>query len=714
MTDCVNRLIAQPPKTHREAISLFGYFATRLGEIGQNHIAKLGDALIVPTTSRSEQDTLVNEKYHEGFKYVAPRMCFIGDSETYKNIFDFVDFNGEANTFLLHCGSKHEPSRVQVATMLATEPARVYGIVQTTEKYLSLLRLLADALPDLKRDKNLWKQMKSSAFLLASRDIPAKTAKDGEKLHNVSTDFDEEDEDVSIKQWSLQPANKIIIADEYTSFRLFKEALLCAPTEETLENFYLALGSSLIGDLVQYEPRLGSLIEKPEVTVKMRKRILERSKLFLHDFSKDNIKRDTRWLEKNLSVEMVSHITLRRTLRGYNLSHSAKQTATLKHDQRKGWILYITANYDMYHISQALVSLLLTRPNNQATTMLEFLLTSELQALKRRGYNVDRILRAQAVEACIAEDERRKQLEAEQQQIREAEEQWRQAEMMAVSAREERRKSSQAAMPGAFGSDSPENSPVAPPQKKPRGLFSGLTRRLGIDGGDAQQQLQNFLTGNHNSNGIPEHDERHDPIPPPPYHEEPPHGPRSGGRPAGETEKVTSPHALHQNLVNAIQSSRPHDSSTLFSPPQTNLVKEQASYCDARPSHNITHIGDARNGMRIFVSKDLSIPATDFLSKNVVAINTFATLLYEIGDVYALPRKALHIFYDETGSTIAFNAQGSIFCNFRFYQQLHSRKIESVTTDGRVEAASWWWIVIAHELAHNIVADHSAEHSYYT
>ena len=108
--------------------------------------------MLISFLSRQESQS---EKQSSGTKHIAPRMCFIGESGTYRDIFDFVDFSPEANVFLLHCGSKHEPSKSQVASMLATEPARVLGIVQSPDKYLSLLRMLADALPDLKRDKTL-------------------------------------------------------------------------------------------------------------------------------------------------------------------------------------------------------------------------------------------------------------------------------------------------------------------------------------------------------------------------------------------------------------------------------------------------------------------------------------------------------------------------------------------------------------------------------
>ena len=139
--------------------------------------------------------------------------------------------------------------------------------------------------------------------------------------------------------------------------------------------------------------------------------------------------------------------------------------------------------------------------------------------------------------------------------------------------------------------------------------------------------------------------------------------------------------------------------------------KEQASYCDSTPESNITFLADTANGMRIFVSKTLSSP-TAFLAQNSSALNSFAGLISDIADIYNLPRKALHIFSDDAGGTIAFNSNGSIFCNFRFFAQLHQRKM--VSGEGRVEAASYWWVVIAHELAHNLVKAHSAEHSFYT
>lgn len=713
LADAVRRLIAKPPSTQNDAKVIFSYFNARTGErefIVQ--AVKLGDSRIVPIIpKRNPSGSMFAEKGASekagGVKHLAPKMCFIGQSDTYRDIFDFVDFGEEANRFLLACGSSHEPSRLQIASMLASEPARVLGIVQSPEKYLSLLALLAMSKADLKREKALWSQMLVSPFLLATKEISGTS--DTKATKNL-IDLDDEDDEVgSIKQWTLQPASKIVIVDDYTTYQLFKSDLYCAPLEESLEDFYLSLGSLPISKLVEQKVSIGRVVDDRGQSISIQKKILERSKVFLHSYPTDQLRHSKGWLEKNLNVRYVSHISIRISLRGYPVSHSLKQTAFLSQEPAiKKWFLHITEGVDYYDISQALVRHLLKRPNNEAATLFESLLTSDLQGLKRRGFNVDRILRAKAAESRIAEEARQKQLQLEQENIKTQEEQFRQNQIESQAHSQsltKSRHSQEIDMPGAFGSDSP--SPVQP-QKKPRGLFSNLTRNW-FKEGDAQEQLQNFL-GGHGSQGGSETKA----LPEPPSYEDATKAQKhqSGVRRPGEAEAVSSPATIHQNLVNAIQASRAHQSSGVFSPPKIDEVQEQSSFCDVTPGQNISHVGETRNGMRIYASRDLSISPEVFLSQNIVQLQAFAKMLYEVGDIYGIPRNALNITYDEVGSTIAFNLQGSYFCNLRFFLQLHWAGFKAGTRVA--EAASWWWVVLAHELAHNIVKEHNASHSYYT
>ncbi|KAL0943867.1 hatpase c domain-containing protein [Colletotrichum truncatum] len=700
IVECVSRLLAKPPQDRQMAVTLFEYFALRLGDLGEGSLAKLRDAPIVPVTRQARDD---NEKSGSYVTHVSPKRCYLGSSATYGNIFDFVDFGTNANTFLFKCGAKNEPTKPEIAHLACNEPARLLGILQSPDKYLALLKSLAENWATLKRDKELVRKMRASPFLLAAKEIPSPTpSKD--KLIDI------DDDDAPIKQYQLATASRIVILDDIISYRLFKDYLITAPEEEVLEEFYYQLGAQNLSSLVEEEVRIGPHADKQDRAAKLRKHVLERSKIFLHEYSnyrRDYIKHDAKWLEKSLRVELVRSVALRRSLKGHSQSHTEKRSAASA-QSGSSWILYVTAEGqpDMYQVGQAICQLLLTRPNQQAYLFFEPFLTLDLLGLRARGYNVDRILRAKAAEARIAEEERRKALEAEQKRIQDKEQEWGQQAKAAEAARQATR-TPEPVMPGSFMNDSPEESHKLPPPqqqgRKGKGLFSNLSRRFGFESNDndeAEDQLQKFIDK-------PQQSHQHGAV----------DQPSGGGNGSDKKDdgRVTNPATVGQNLLNAINSTRAHDSNSVFSPPSVNEVKEQATYCDSTPAQNIVFAAEASNSMKVFVSKNLSTDAGRFLSTYHGAINAFASLLTEVGSIYSLSPRVLHIFYDESGSTIAFNSNGSIFCNLRFFLQLHADKIgQSRASEAKAESAVWWWVVIAHELAHNLVQPHNSDHSYYT
>jgi hypothetical protein len=690
ITGCVERLIAKPPQDCAIAITLFEYFATRLGDLGHHHLTRLRDAPIVPVLRQKGHEHGLEEKSGSTLTHIRPQHCYLGSSSTYKDIFDFVDFGPDANAFLFKCGAKSEPTKHEIAELACSEPARLLSTLQSPERYLNLIKSLVEDLGSLKRDRVLFKKMKTSAWLLGFREISSGKGKESY----------EEEEEAPIKQYQLATATDIVILDDYISYRLFKQALLCAPEEDALEAFYMALGSETLGSRVQEDIRVGPRTANQEGAEWLRKHVLERSKLFLHEYSKDKrdaIKHDTRWLEKNLQVLSVASVALRRVLKGHAKAHQEKRSAASS-QTAYGWTLYVSAEGkpDMYQVGQAICQLLLNRPNQNAYVFFEPFLKLGLLDLRSRGYNVDRILRAKAAEARLAEEERRKALEEEQKQIEEQRRQWAAAQTGAAEAAREEVRTPQrdpraGLMPGSFD-DSPDDRPLTPPPKeqhnKPRrgagSLFSNLTRRLGFEmGSDSQNELDKFLP----------------PAPPP--HEDP-------GVAAVETGKgkangasdeqhddgrVTNPAIIHQNLLNAIKSTRPHDSARLFSPPHQTEVKEQATYCDSTPAQNIVFAADAPGGMRVFLHRSLadrggSGGVSTFFAEHIDPIARFEALLRDVGGVYGLPVKALHIFCDEAGGTIAFNSGGAIFCNLRFFEQLHFKRMEG-NAEGRVEAGTW-------------------------
>ncbi|KXX73784.1 Heat shock cognate 90 kDa protein [Madurella mycetomatis] len=703
ITGCVERLVANPPQDRNMAITLFEYFATRLGDLGHNSLVRLRDAPIVPVMRQDDRQHGFDKNPRPTLNHVQPHHCYLGSSSTYKDVFDFVDFGPDANAFLFKCGAKNEPTKHEIAELACSEPARLLSTLQSPEKYLNLLKSVAEDLGTLKRDKVLLKKMKTSAWLLGFREVSSGVNKEEDPYG---------EEEAPIKHYQLATAADIVILDDFVSYQLFSQALLCAPEEDVLEAFYMDLGSETLGSRVREDLRVGSRTAKQDGAERLRKHVLERSKLFLHEYSKDKrdaVKHDTRWLEKNLHVSSVTSVVLRRSLRGHAKSHQEKRSAASA-KTTEGWTLYVSAEDrpDMYQVGQAICQLLLNRPNQHAYFFFEPFLKLDLLDLRSRGYNVDRILRAKAAEARLIEEERRKALEAEQRKIEDRQKEWAAAQARATEEMQTPQRDRAGLMPGSF-EDSPEDRPLVPPpqeqQKVKRGgLFSNLTRRLGLELGDnSQNEIDKFLpeqrptTPLGDSLGLSGNDT---------------------SKPSNDDGRVTSPAVIHQNLLNAIKSTRAHDSSSLFSPPQQTEVKEQATYCDSTPAQNIAFAAEAPSGMRVFLDKSLSVDHGKFFTEHVDAIGQFESLLRDIGGVYGLPVKALHIFYDEQGGTIAFNSGGAIFCNLRFWEQLHfspagvRRNVKG--GEARVEAATWWWVVLAHELAHNLVKTHDSQHSYYT
>lgn len=441
--------------------------------------------------------------------------------------------------------------------------------------------------------------------------------------------------------------------------------------------------------------------------------------MFLHEYRnirKEVIKHDVKWLDKNLNVEVVQSVQLRRSLRGHHQTHTEKRAAmALK--TATGHTIYIAADQgrkpDMYQVGQAVCTMVLSRHNQQAYFFFEPFLKLDLLDLRARGYNVDRILRAKQEEARIAEEERRRALEAEEQKIKERQAEWAR-QTTAVPEAEKKRPSTPpklpGAMPGAFD-DSPEPTPAQPPpptipkDRRSKGFLSNFTRRLGLERDqDAEDQLDKLLT-------TPEPEPTPEAKPPQPQSGPPkPPGPGDNGR-------VTSPAVVQNNLLQAIRSTRPHNSSSVFTPPQTQEVKETSTYCDSKPAQNIVSVGNAPNQMKVYLHKDLVASMPDFMATNIGAISKFETLLRDVVEVYGVSSTAIQIHYDAQGPCIAFNTNGSIFCNLRFFLQLHYEKMTSqgrAAAEARAEATIWWFVVVAHELAHNLVSAHDANHSYYT
>ncbi|EEP78210.1 predicted protein [Uncinocarpus reesii 1704] len=680
--DCVNILLRKPPQSTKQAKQLFGYFAGRLAEINTSTLHRIGSAPIVPLA----REPAFNDKHQQpALTYIAPRDCYLGESDDYSNIFDFVDFSAEANLFLLACGSKREPTTVELANMLVKDSAKIVARLQSPDKYLKLLRGIADNMDQIRKDRNLFKEMKKAGFLLASKELAAKAGSGTDDLND--------EEEMPVKEWQLSRAADAVIVDDYASFSLFKENILAAPQEETLEDMYIQLGTPNLSSIVVEDVRCGYAAPDQRTAAKLQKQICERTRIFLHDLPKEVIKHDARWLENHLTIQVVQSISLRRSLRGRNGGHVEKRNAVISQKQNNSNpILCISlGDVNFYQVSQALVHIILLRPKLHSTLTLEMLLKTDLLELRLRGYNVERILRQKAAAAKMAESQRQQQIKDERK-LQEVEQERRQREgKEAVDGNPH-------PMPGVFpdfiSNSLPNRSEDSsqPPSTNDRGMggfISDLGRRFGLD---------ELLRGNTTALG-----DRTPDTPPPPYPGKTTNNPGPGCH--------VSPSMLRQNLETAITRCRPHGQAPIQSTGQVTQISDAKSYCDERPGHDLVHASDiAGTSLRLFLPRSHEEPS-GFYKQNEVALNKFAGILLDCISIFGVRKDSVSIFSEPNGKTIAFNYRGSIFCNYHYFQQLHFAK---VLEGNRADTLVYWWTIFCHELAHNLVQAHNSEHSYYT
>ena len=681
IAECVDWLLKAPPSTHRNARELFEYFASRVHELSDARIiSNLSVANIVPVAKDPKTTTSPS-----GVRRLPPNLCFLGSGGLYADIFDYVDFGTAANTFLLHCGAKAEPTSVELARAVIREPARVFNTFDSAEKYLALLLRLANAWPTLKKDKALVKEMKVSPFLLAFTEYTdsSKQKKAKERKSLVEDEDDSDGEEPVVRTYQLAPAQRIVLADDIINYNLFKGSILTCPMDDDLEVFYSQLGSPALSSLIEERPRVGNPLPDQRSADRVKRLVAERIKILFHagEISRDQIKHDASWAEKNIRFIAVSNLSVQKSLKGHSSSHTIRLAAHPHTAPHYGQMIYFTPEVrDLFNMSQALLHILLYRSKPNQAVILTSLLEHDLYRLRSMGYNVSRILNRKEAQARIAEEQRKKQLEEEQERIKVENAQ------RALDIRGSPENQRSIKMPGGFpdlaenGIDSPPKPPASEQgSRRPSGLFSAFTRSLRPRSPDLPLPLETKNTT---------------PIRNPETTSEAP---------------ITTPQQLQQNLLNAVNASRAHNSHAVMSNPAVNDVRETNTFCDNKPGQNITFFAESSAGLKIFLPRNME-DKSRYIGANSSAFNAFGTVMLTIAEAMHLPRQSIHLFYDVSES-IAFNQGRALFFNYRYFENLH---LATVQRGDISNAVVYWFVTACHEVAHNLIADHSSAHSYYT
>ncbi|KAI5995736.1 hypothetical protein EDC04DRAFT_3147921 [Pisolithus marmoratus] len=346
-----------PPQTEVMARQWFEILSEHITSFHPAQLNTLSKIPIVPSKGSGSQPV----------RWLAPSQCYLGKKtggEFHSKLFIFVDFGVNANRFLSACGSKNEPSVEEVAEILLADPRRFYDMAGGFEKTAqSCCESASVTYGDCQQNEDL------SDLLGIRRQKPTKT---------TANSTQEPDEDGWEFQHNLLKARDIVIADDTNAYQLFGDSIFAAPQEDLLEDFYTWLGCRSLSDVVREEYKVSREIPN--------KRPLQKHVSFS-------------WLSKpdNFKVRVFGKLTIVKTLDSDNLRSLRTQdaSAAAKRIGQGAIELWLSSSGQVDMVATSLCRLLFETVKVNDALLFMTILSTDLKALRRRGYNVDKILKQQ-------------------------------------------------------------------------------------------------------------------------------------------------------------------------------------------------------------------------------------------------------------------------------------------------------------------------------
>ncbi|KAH7929282.1 hypothetical protein BV22DRAFT_1081369, partial [Leucogyrophana mollusca] len=700
----VSLLEKNPPKDENAARQCFETLAGHVADFSSPQLSVLSKLPFVPSRG-PETDKKPSHRW------LSPSQCYLGAAskgQFHSKLFVFVDFGLAANRFLSACGSKHEPSVEEVAGILISGPRKFYELAGGRENFLVELRNLA--VNGRLISSATLSRLKASPVLLGIR--RQRSDKSGARK---SSEWDEDEWEL---QYDLRKPQDIVIADDTNGYQLFGDSIFAAPQEDLLENFYASLGSRRLSNIIREDYKTTSEIKNSKTATDVRSLVLERLPLFLHEHTHARTRVSLGWLtnEQNFKVKTFGKLTVVKSLEfdDANLTRSQDASAAAKRRGHGPIELWLAGNgqVDMYEVATSLCRFLFESVKVNDALLFMTILSTDLRALKRRGYNIDKILRQQQHDRQVAEEAKRH--DAENSALIRAP-----SPTTGVGARvgnllHRPKTPSRHNIPGDWVNE--EDATAAPPII-PRSSSPTQLEHIPNDIPPARspstvvnslQTWKRKLTGHGNHpNPINTHpDSRQGST-----SNIQKTGRNSSRSPDTRTPVVTPLNNIRANVAMAINACKPEQGNLVHNRREMEMIKESLNdgYCDISG-----HVGDLdlvgqMGTMKLFVTRDVPEPST-MLTRKRDPLARFIHIITRLSDAYKLPSEALHVFYDMGGGLIAFNRNGSIFLNLRYFEAWHDADVQK----GEVsQAFTSWYFTLAHEIAHNLVQPHNSEHEFY-
>ncbi|KAF9360799.1 hypothetical protein BGX34_007497 [Mortierella sp. NVP85] len=721
----MEKILNSPPTSKAKARQVFEYLHSIQGNFLHHQWTTLRTTKFIPL-----DDT--------GKSMVEPQSCYFfkEDSPFHPDLLTTIDFGRNANLFLKACGVKEEPSPIELTQLVVRSPEDFLNRNGGVESYKSILRQIATHLHIIRTNRPLLEEMMRSPFLLGEKRFnqdPDEVSLSGETITDgkQGSSNDESDDNVGqvIVRYKLARASDIYLVDDNVLQQIFTP--FCAPMEELLESLYESLGSTWISRQVRENYKPMGRLTRTSRSDALQALIVERAPLLLNGQSASRLNYNLEWLTTKLKVLQVPEIQLRREFVPTGVTKSEGTTACIIQDDKKVHYLVITAqgDVDFFDIADALAKHLLKKKKLNDSIWWSNLLSTSLQNLKRKGFQVDRILNAKKAEKARIEAAAKADAAAAAaasaaasssssaaapppssssatsaalasgvgnlgpRQTKEYFE--RLTEMfpdcdpayLLKALSKEKSDHVQAVATDLLSSDYPKRMDKEPESKKPEmasvpgsfptgqssaptspapPLLPGADRLFGGSLFNRLKSIRDTVVGKPITTPEPGTTSTGSQV-------SSPQSPTPSLPITSLTKGNSAEHQrqLEQSLKTAIANCRPNGRSDIQSEPTVSLVPEALanSYCDSKPGHSLKFAG--RTGpLEFYIHKDCDADQI-MTSENLKSLGRFVNLLMILAkDVFKLAPDTMHVMYDIEGPTIAFNRGGSLFFNWRYYVSL--------------------------------------------
>lgn len=651
-TELIARQICKTKLDLKKAEQVFSYCARISNEFSKEDWRLFRNNQFIPCT---ENDIIVYKSFDQVF--------LVSESTGFSDLFDQVDFGVQANSFLRSVGVVDEPRAENLISLLLTDPIKVFSQLKTT-KYIELMERISNQWSVIcSKHASLTKSFASSKVFIG---------------YIKTSDREKESEDEKL-QFSLYGINDLFLIDDVISHQLFN--LPTVPSN--LEQFYLKLGCRWVSSVIRSEWKWTGQIQSEGSLINSTGKILsERQNLIISSLDSNDgeetkvIKNGRKRLEA-VKLFQVDSIEICRTCT-VNKQIDSQPSCAFTDGAAAHPSIYLAKNsdgqFDHFDLASVIVSLLCDKKGRlQDSLLVASLLTTPLSSLRAKGFQVDNNQK-KAEEIVLPKPQKSPE-----------------AIRVADSPDLESEKELNVELGDQKLSQTSETTPQQRTKKTDskrwsEGIMGFLKKTSEVFSGGSSENLHR----------------------------------------AGKAGEARNEETLRNALDRGIKSLQPHksgDFDAIQHPPKDEpapknqkVRRELNSYCQVISSLRL--IGKM-GSVDIYAGESLAKEESNvFFADNKESLISFYELIVDqLGySIFKIsPQTAsIHLYYDPESSSVAFNRSHSLFFNFAYFlSNCHFSILNSTDQKEIQRCKSFWFMTFCHELAHNFVLDHDAQHEFY-